>query len=42
MYTFVWKGGHVEVFLDRVFQFTADSMQDAEEELKSRRSQNGV
>lgn len=34
MYTYEYKNGHVEVYLDGVFQFSADTMQEAEEETR--------
>lgn len=37
MYEFEWVRGHVEVFLDGEFQFSADTMKEALEELGSLR-----
>ena len=34
MYEFRYVKGHVEVFLDGVFQFSADTMKEAEDELR--------
>lgn len=35
MYQFRWvRGEHIEVFLDGVFQFSADSKEEAERELR--------
>ena len=31
MYKFKWVKGHVEVFLNGVFQFSADTMKEARE-----------
>lgn len=33
MYQFEWVRGHVEVFLDGEFQFSADTMKEALDEL---------
>lgn len=33
-YDFVWVREHVEVFLDGVFQFSADTMAEARKELE--------
>lgn len=33
MYEFRWVKGHIEVFLNGEFQFSADNMREAEEEL---------
>lgn len=33
MYRFVWVRGHVEVFLNGIFLFSADTMHEAHEEL---------
>lgn len=33
MYRFVWVRGHVEVFLDGKFLFSADTMKEAHDEL---------
>ncbi len=33
MYQFKWVRGHIEVFLDGVFQFSADTMKEALDEL---------
>ena len=34
VYEFEWVRGHVEVFLDGVFQFSADNMKEAHDELE--------
>jgi len=34
VYRFEWVRGHIEVFLDGVFQFSADTMKEAHEELE--------
>lgn len=34
MYQFRWVRGHVEVFKDGVFQFSADTMREAREEVE--------
>lgn len=34
MYEFRNVNGHIEVFLDGVFQFSADNMREAEDELR--------
>ena len=34
MYHFKWVRGHVEVFLYGEFQFSADDMREAEEEIR--------
>lgn len=34
MYEFEWVRGHVEVFLDGVFRFSADTMKEAMDELE--------
>lgn len=34
MYEFRNVKGHIEVFLDGVFQFSADTLKEAEDELK--------
>lgn len=33
MYQFKWVRGHIEVFLDGEFQFSADTMKEAMDEL---------
>lgn len=33
MYQFKWVRGHIEVFLDGVFQFSTDTMKEALDEL---------
>lgn len=34
VYEFEWVRGHVEVFLNGVFQFSADNMKEAHDELE--------
>lgn len=34
MYDFVHKHGHIEVYLNGVFQFSADSMEEAHREIE--------
>ena len=34
MYKFKWVRGHIEVFLNGIFQFSADSMSEAEKEIE--------
>jgi|GEM_PF-2132360 len=34
MYKFKWIRGHIEVFLNGVFQFSADSMSEAVREIE--------
>lgn len=35
MYEFRWVKGHIEVFKNGVFQFSADTMKEAKDELEA-------
>ncbi len=39
MYEFRWVQDHIEVFLDGKFQFSADNMKEASEELEDEHTQ---